>query len=70
MKMKGVIKWYKEDKKYGYITGADDESYYFTILDCININETFKEGDQVLFDPIFGEIDSASKVEKVTINEE
>ena len=69
IKMKGVIKWYKKDKQCGYIIGADDETYYFSNLDCIDMNETFEEGDNVLFIPVFGEMDSASKVEKVSSNE-
>ena len=48
---------------------TDDETYYFSNLDCINLNETFNEGDNVLFIPVFGEMDSASKVEKVSSNE-
>ena len=69
MKMNGIIKWYKENKKYGYIIGSDDETYFFEITDCININETFNPGDKVLFIPEFKEMDYATKVEKVMDNE-
>ena len=65
MKMNGVVKWYKENKKYGYIIGADDESYFFSIMNCVDFNETFRTGDKVLFIPEFGEMDYATMVEKV-----
>ncbi len=66
MKMMGIIKWYKKDKKYGYIIGADDEEYFFNNVNCINPEEDFNEGDKVLFIPEFVSMDHATKVEKVT----
>lgn len=63
--MYGKIKWYKENKGYGYIIGADEETYFFEKIDCVNINDTFSEGEEVLFIPSFVGIASASKVEKV-----
>lgn len=63
--MQGKIKWYKENKGYGYIIGADEETYFFEKTDCININETFKENEKVLFIPNFIGMESARKVEKI-----
>ena len=65
MKMRGIVKWYKPNKGYGYIVGADGELYYFSIVNCINPKEEFKQGDEVLFIPIFEEMEYASSVEKV-----
>ena len=65
-KMIGFIKWFKEKKGYGYINGLDDETYYFEIIDCVNINEIFKEGDKVLFIPHFVDLEYATQVEKVS----
>lgn len=64
-KMIGNIKWFKKEKGYGYIIGGDDETYFFELLDCVDQNSDFKEGDEVLFIPMFRGIDYASKVEKV-----
>ena len=66
MKMAGKIKWFKSGKGYGYIIGADDETYFFSRNECINYQEEFNEGDNVLFEPEFGdEMDKAINVEKV-----
>ena len=70
MKMQGIIKWFKNKKGYGYIIGSDDDTYFFEIIDCVNLEETFEEGDKVLFIPNFGEFTYASSVEKVAqVNE-
>ena len=63
--MNGVVKWFKNKKGFGYIIGADGETYLFELIDCINPNEEFNAGDKVIFIPVFGELESASKVEKV-----
>ena len=34
-KMFGEIKWYKKNKGYGYIIGADEETYFFELINCI-----------------------------------
>ena len=68
MKMQGTIKWYKKNKGYGYIIGADDETYFFEITDCVNLKEEFQEGDEVLFIPEFIEMEYARSVEKVCKN--
>lgn len=63
--MYGRIKWFKENKGYGYIDGADDETYFFELNDCLNTAEVFNSGDKVLFIPNNKGIDFASSVEKV-----
>ena len=68
-KIYGKIKWYKKEKGYGYIIGNDDDTYFFEIINCVNLNETFNKDDQVLFVPNFGEFSYATKVEKVVNNE-
>ena len=65
IKMLGTIKWYKNNKGYGYIIGADEETYFFEIINCVNMKENFKTGDVVKFVPNMGSIDYATKVEKV-----
>ena len=69
MKMKGNIKWYKNNKGYGYIIGADDETYFFEITDCVDLDAKFNEGDEVLFIPEFVDMEYAREVEKVLRNE-
>lgn len=64
-KMFGEIKWYKKNKGYGYIIGADEETYFFELINCINPNEIFNTGDIVKFIPNMGSIDFATRVEKV-----
>lgn len=64
-KMFGMVKWYKKNKGYGYILGIDDETYFFERIYCVNQKEDFKEGDQVLFIPNFGDMDYATKIEKI-----
>ena len=68
-KIYGKIKWFKNEKGYGYIIGDDDDTYFFEIINCTNLNETFNKDDQVLFVPNFGEFSYATKVEKVVNNE-
>lgn len=67
-KMYGKIKWYKQNKGYGYINGADDETYFFERINCIDMNTDYKEGEEVLFIPNFGDMDFATKVEKINDN--
>ncbi len=64
-KMLGEIKWYKKNKGYGYIIGADEETYFFELINCLDINEIFNTGDIVKFIPNMGSIDFATRVEKV-----
>ena len=64
-KMLGTVKWFKDYKGYGYIEGGDGESYFFELIDCVNMQETFTSGDEVLFIPNIGDMDFATKVEKI-----
>ena len=63
--MLGKIKWFKDHKGYGYIIGADEETYFFEIMNCINPNDKFASGDSVKFIPNFFETEVATEVEKV-----
>ncbi len=63
--MFGTIKWYKKNKGYGYIIGADEELYFFELVNCVNSNDIFASGDIVEFIPKIGELDFATKVEKI-----
>lgn len=65
LKMFGKIKWFKKNKGYGYIIGADEDTYFFEIIDCVNPYENFETDDEVMFIPEFGELATAIKVEKV-----
>ena len=47
-RMYGKIKWYKPQRGYGYIVGYDEETYFFRG----NGEESFKEGEEVLFEPV------------------
>ena len=67
-KMYGKIKWYKKEKGYGYIIGYDEELYFFELANCVNFNETFEANEEVLFVPNWGDMDFASSVEKVGVN--
>lgn len=62
-KINGIIKWYDNGKKEGYIIGIDGEKYYFDQLSLDNTNIEYTVGDEVLFIPIFeNEIPYAEKV--------
>lgn len=65
LKMLGTIKWYKKNKGYGYIIGADEELYFFELINCVNSNDNFVSGEIVEFIPHMGELDFATKVEKI-----
>jgi len=64
VKIPGIIKWYKENKGYGYIIGMDDTTYYFENNQCVNPNEKFEKDERVLFVPNFIH-EFATEVEKV-----
>ena len=63
-KMFGKIKWFKKNKGYVYIIGADNESYFFELIDCVNDGD-FKENDEVMFIPIYGKLNVAHEIIKV-----
>ena len=63
-KMYGTIKWFKNEKGYGYINGYDKETYFFDITNSIN-KDNFFENEEVLFIPMFdSKIPYAKGVEK------
>ena len=64
LKMLGKIKWFKKSKGYGYIIGADGETYFFELIDCVNQDDFFNSDDEVLFIPHFGSLNFATEVEK------
>lgn len=65
MKIFGKIKWFKKSKGYGYIIGADNESYFFELIDCVQENIDFKPNDEVMFIPQYGKLFVAHEVIKV-----
>lgn len=65
MKIFGIVKWFKENKGYGYIVGVDGETYFFERIDCVNKNDVFNDGDKVMFIPNFVGLDCAKEVEKI-----
>lgn len=66
-KMIGKIKWYKENKGYGYIIGSDDETYFFELINCVRQDEIFLPGDDVKFIPNFSNTEYATEVERAAI---
>ena len=64
-KLLGKIKWYKKSQGQGYINGADNIEYYFSINNCLNKEENFKSGDIVEFIPNLIGQEYALEVEKV-----
>ena len=45
---KGVVKFFNEEKRFGFINAADSKEDYFVHEE--NIVEKIKEGDKVVFD--------------------
>ena len=63
-KMVGRIKWFKPEKGYGYILGADEESYYFEVSSIHGEIGSFNAGVKVLFIPnMFTEVSYALDIE-------
>lgn len=50
-KMIGKIKWFKNEKGYGYITGYDEEDYYFESEDLLINPDILQTDTEVLFIP-------------------
>ena len=69
-KIFGKIKWFKKSKGYGYIIGADEETYFFELIDCIEEDIDFKPNDEVMFVPLIGQLNVAHDVIKVGENRE
>lgn len=63
-KMYGKIKWYKVKLGYGYITGGDNESYYFEMESLMDKDYIPKENDIVKFIPHEEDICYATKIEE------
>lgn len=64
-KMLGKIKWFKNNKGYGYINGYDNEKYFFDISNSVEEQE-YTENDEVKFIPMFdSRIPYAKFVEKI-----
>lgn len=51
IKMIGRVKWFKEEKGYGYIIGYDEETYYFELSNILVNAEYIKSGIEVKFIP-------------------
>lgn len=49
MLMDGVVKWFSEDKGYGFITDKNNEDYYFHVSDVKGVLLPVK-GQQIYFD--------------------
>ena len=47
--MKGKIKFFNEDKQYGFIIGEDDREYFFHKNDLHPNTDSVKENDYVKF---------------------
>jgi CspA family cold shock protein len=58
--MKGTVRWWKEEKGYGRITGDDDYVYFchFSMVAESEADEngyrSLRQGDRVEFDPVPG----------------
>lgn len=50
-KMIGRIKWFDINKGYGYITGYDEENYYFELDNLITNPTNLESGVEVKFMP-------------------
>lgn len=64
-KMLGKVKWFKDNKGYGYIIGGDDETYFFELINCVNPEEKFAAGDLVKFIPKYLNAEVATGVERI-----
>ena len=52
--MKGKIKFYKRDKKWGFIIGEDRKDYFFHKNDIINTTGLVKDDTNVRFEIVQG----------------
>ncbi|NVN55241.1 cold shock domain-containing protein [bacterium Scap17] len=51
--MQGTVKWFSDDKGFGFITSADDQDYYFNVQG-VKGSELPSTGDVVEFDSFKG----------------
>lgn len=45
----GKVKWFNEEKRFGFITADDGEDVFVHITD-LAVGQTLREGDKVRFD--------------------
>ncbi len=50
-KMIGRLRWFDENKGYGYITGYDEENYYFQLENLLIDPTILRTGTEVKFIP-------------------
>ncbi len=57
MRTNGTVKWFKDDKGFGFITREDGESDVFVHFSAIQSEgfKTLAEGDRVEFDVVQGQ---------------
>ena len=65
--MKGIIKWFSQEKGYGYILSESNENHYFT-LQALAHDVIPHEGDQVEFSSYQGKKTLNAKDIKITPN--
>ena len=47
--VEGVVKWFSEDKGYGFIEDENQQDFFVHITN-IKTDKTLSEGDEVIFD--------------------
>ncbi len=59
MRVSGTVKWFKDDKGFGFVTRDDGESDVFVHFSAIQDDgggfKTLNEGDKVEFDVVQGQ---------------
>lgn len=62
--MQGKVKWFNQDKGFGFIVGSDSQEYFvhYTQIQIVGF-KTLEEGNSVEFDPI--EIDKGLQAKNV-----
>ena len=49
--MEGIVKWYKREKGYGFVSGEDGEDY-FVHMSAIPQGTFIRKDDRISFDPV------------------